>query len=410
MLGKYFEAPFVLERLRSGPSGPFLDGFARVLHESGYSWWGGRRYLRVADHLGRFLAVGGLPLCSASQANLQAFGQHLAGCRCPHATGGRAANCALPGAAHFIRHLRELGVVESEDPEVLLSPVVESFGHWLRQHRGAAESTVYRYCQGAEALLEALGKEPNQYNAQDLRKFVLDRARLRGTGSAMSLVTALRGFLRFLATQGLCPAGLDQAIPTVARWRLASLPRYLPGDEVDRIVQACDPSLPMGQRDRAVILLLARLGLRAGDVAGLRFSDIDWADGSLLVSGKGRREVRLPLPQDVGDAILKYVASRPDAQTDSVFVRAVAPFRPFRSGSTLSAIVARAMRRAKVVAPFYGAHILRHTAATEMLRRGATLYEIGAVLRHRSIDMTAYYAKVDVNLLKQVAQPWPEVL
>lgn len=410
MLETYFEAPFVLVRLRSGPSGPFLDEFARVLGESGYSWLSGRRYLRVADHLGRFLSVSGLPLCSVSQASLQAFGQHLAGCRCPEATGGRTTDDGVRGASLFIRHLRELGVVKSEEPEAPLSPVVESFGHWLRQHRGAAESTVYRYCQGADGLLDALGKETSQYDARSLRQFVLDRASHRGTGSAMSLATALRVFLRFLASQGLCPAGLDQAIPTVARWKLASLPRYLPWNDVDRIVQACDPTTPMGLRDRAVILLLARLGLRAGDVVGLRFSDFDWADGSLLVSGKGRREVRLPLPQDVGDAVLAYLECRPETQTDRVFVRAVAPFRSFQCGSTLSAIVARAMRRAKVVAPFYGAHILRHTAATEMLRRGATLYEIGAVLRHRSIDMTAYYAKVDVNLLKQVAQPWPEVL
>lgn len=165
----------------------------------------------------------------------------------------------------------------------------------------------------------------------------------------------------------------------------------------------------MGLRDRAVILLLARLGLRAGDVAGLRFSDFDWGDGSLVVTGKSRREARLPLPQEVGDALLEYIECRPLSEEERVFLRVLPPFRPLPSRS-VSQIVGRAMRRAGVIATSYGSHILRHSAATEMLRRGASLYEVGAVLRHRSYDQTAYYAKVDFSLLKLVAQPWPEVL
>jgi integrase len=144
-------------------------------------------------------------------------------------------------------------------------------------------------------------------------------------------------------------------------------------------------------------------------VAGLRVSDIDWENGSLVVSGKGRHEVRLPLPQEVGDAILAYLADRPPVKEDRVFVRVTAPCLPFESGDAVGSVVARAMRRAGVDAPRHGAHLLRHTAATEMLRQGVSLYDIGSVLRHRSLDMTAYYAKVDVGLLQQVAQPWPEV-
>jgi integrase len=165
----------------------------------------------------------------------------------------------------------------------------------------------------------------------------------------------------------------------------------------------------MGLRDRAIVLLIARLGLRAGDVAALCIDDIDWKDGSILVSGKSRRQVRLPLPQEVGDAILGYLKHRPEVEAREVFLRSVAPFRSFRSGSSASQVVARAMRRSGISAPRFGAHALRHAAATEMLRQGVSLYEIGAVLRHRSPDMTAHYAKVDVALLKQVVQPWPEV-
>ena len=166
----------------------------------------------------------------------------------------------------------------------------------------------------------------------------------------------------------------------------------------------------MEVRDKAIILLLARLGLRAGDVAELRISKIDWKDGSFLISGKSQREDRLPLPQEVGDAIVTYLEIRPQVGEDKVFLGIQAPLRPFASGSTVSQIVKRRTHLAGVVTPRYGAHVLRHTAATEMLRQGVPLYEIGQVLRHRSLDMTAYYAKVDIELLKQVTQPWPEVL
>ena len=174
---------------------------------------------------------------------------------------------------------------------------------------------------------------------------------------------------------------------------------------------ACDGEVVARRRDRAIVLLLARLGLRAGDVAQLRLNDIEWETSSLRVSGKSRYEVRLPLPQDVGDAIAAYLARRPSTcPSDHVFLRNIAPFQPFRKGDGISSVVKRLMQRAGVVAPVKGAHVLRHTAATEMLRHGVPLEKIGLVLRHRGIDTTAYYAKADVKLLKQIAQPWPEAL
>jgi len=183
----------------------------------------------------------------------------------------------------------------------------------------------------------------------------------------------------------------------------------LSAEEVDRLIAACNGTTPGRLRDRAILLILARLGLRSGGVAHLRLNDIDWNSGTLQVMGKGRYQVRLPLPQDVGDALLRYLDCRPaNIETDRVFIRSIAPCRPFASGDGVSSVVEHALKRANIDAPAKGAH-LRHTAATEMLRNGVPLDQAGLVLRHRSIDMTAYYAKADVALLKQIAQPWPEV-
>jgi site-specific recombinase XerD len=190
-------------------------------------------------------------------------------------------------------------------------------------------------------------------------------------------------------------------------WRLAKLPRYLADAEVVRIVEACDRDSTVARRDRAMMLLLARLGLRASDVVGLRLDDIEWTQGRLRVVGKGRRETRLPLPQDVGDAILAYLETeRPAVSTDHVFLTARPPLRPI-GVSGLRDVVTRAIERADIQLPSRGTHVLRHSLATRLLRDGATLDTIGAVLRHRDVNTTAIYAKVDVRLLGQLAQPWP---
>jgi site-specific recombinase XerD len=218
-------------------------------------------------------------------------------------------------------------------------------------------------------------------------------------------------FLRFLIAEGQCAVGLDAAIPTVAHWRLASLPRNLPGKDVERLIASCDRASAVGRRDRAILLLLARLGLRAGDVAHLRLTDIDWKDASIQVCGKGHRHARLPLTQEVGQAIVAYLKKgRPRTNADTLFVSARAPIRPFTSYCAVSSIVDRHLRRAGVVRPSRGAaHLLRHSLATSMLRQGTSLQDIATILRHSSIETTQIYAKVDIPSLRQIAQPWPEV-
>jgi site-specific recombinase XerD len=317
------------------------------------------------------------------------------------------------GAKRFQDYLFRIGV--SKHDLTLKAPrtepaLVTSFREWFRKHRGATEPTLRHYCRDATEILHTLGEDFAEWNARRMRQFLLDRCSQCGNATAEHLITAMRAFLRYLGFRGLCRLGLEQAIPSLAHWRLATLPPSLTAKEVDRLVATCDGSSPRRLRDRAIILLLVRLGLRAGDVVRLRLGDIEWASGTLRVLGKSRYEVRLPLPQDVGDAVLRYLERRTKAAaTDRVFVRNIAPFRSCISNDCVSGVVERALRRAGIVAPVKGAHLLRHTAATQMLRHGVPLDQIGLVLRHRGIDTTARYAKVDVGLLQQIAQPWPEV-
>jgi len=212
--------------------------------------------------------------------------------------------------------------------------------------------------------------------------------------------------------EGRCRPGLEHALVSPANWSQHSLPRGLTSQQVQSVLAAC-PSTPRGIRDRAILLLLIRLGLRAGDVAALCFSEPGFETATIRVSGKGGREVRLPLPQDVGDALLAYLKKgRPPVPSDRVFLRSMAPVKPFegrQAGHAVTHVARAALKRAGVQSPIRGAHVFRHTAACQMLRQDVGLEDIAAVLRHRSIETTALYAKVDLRLLEQVAQPWPEV-
>jgi len=313
----------------------------------------------------------------------------------------------------FLTCLQQSGVVKTpvakssaEEP-----PLLTEFRQWMRERRGTSEATLYNYGIHIRALLQRLGEEPFRFDAKSLREFVMEASRECGWASAKTRTTALRMFLRFLIAEGKCAVGLDAAIPVLAHWRLATLPRYLQEDEVERVIASCDQASPVGRRDRAILLLLARLGLRAGDIVVLRLSDLDWRDAWIHVSGKGRRQTRLPLTQEVGQALAAYFQDgRPFTESDAVFVRCRAPFRALGSHSAVSVIVARALRRAGVTRPSRGAaHLLRHSVATSMLRHGASLQDIAVLLRHRSIETTQIYAKVDVASLRRIAQPWPEL-
>ena len=409
MLETYFSASKMLGHLRSGPSGPYLDRFAAALQQQGYGPATAVRYLRAAAHIGHVMVEQG---ASLTDIDLATFGEHLRRCRCPRAKGGRRNHHTIYGARLFRRHLVEIGACRPAATSATPAEpkLVTDFKVWLQKHRGASDATIRLYARDAAGVMTSLGLNPAGWRPNDVRGYFLERASKSGRGTIEKLATSLRAFLRYLAVTGRCRAGLDGAVPAYAHWQLAEMPRYLSAEQVNQLIVACDGDTSARRRDRAIVLLLARLGLRAGDVAQLRLTDIEWQTGSLRVTGKSRYEVRLPLPQDVGDAIAGYLECRPPCRSDRVFLRTIAPCRPFLRGDGISCVVRRAMKRAGILSPFKGAHVLRHTAATEMLRHGVPLEKIGLVLRHRGIDTTAYYAKADVVLLKQVAQPWPEVL
>jgi len=412
MIEKYFSYPTTLRRLRAGLCGNHIDGFAGTLEKQGYAHATAIRYLRAAAHLGSFLQRQDRILEDVDGRLLEAFGRHFSRCRCSRYNGRKTGYHARFGVKLFFRYLVQQRVCQSLPTDVINDPpaLVTAFRDWLHMHRGATQPTLRLYTRGATELLYALGEDVGQWNAQAVRAFLLDRASRCGTETTQKLITGVRAFLRYLIFRGETRDDLDLAVPAIAHWRLATLPRCLSTQELDSLITACDGATPERLRDRAIVLLLSRLGLRAGDVARLRFADINWKAGTIQVTGKGRRQVSLPLPQDAGDALLRYLDFRPQVDDAShVFIRSIAPFRPFVSGGSVSNVVKRALRRAGIESSAKGAHLLRHTAATEMLRHGVPLDKIGLVLRHRSIDMTAYYAKVDFALLKQVAQPWPEV-
>ena len=397
-------------RMDAGALTSHAKDFRDQLAGLGYTRLTLMSYWDSSRHFAEWLDRAGIASADIDERVVAQFARHR--CNCSGTRRERRLSARyVRRALRFVCFLTERGIARfpARSTPHSTDSTVAAFQEWLRQHRGISERTIERHGRMIMRLLPALGDDPAEYDARRVRCAIIAESKRTSSSYAKTMTTALRGYLRFLAAREACRPWLDQAVPTVPQWRLSALPRYLPASDVERLIASCDPNKPHGIRDRAILLLLARLVLRAGDILEMRLDDFVWNEGLLRVRGKSRREIRLPLPQDAGDAVLDYLGrARPSAPSQKVFLRSSAPYRPFAQSSTVSSIVRLALQRAGIIdTPSKGATLLRHSAATAMLRAGATLDAIGAVLRHRSADTTAHYAKVDIAMLRQIAQPWP---
>jgi integrase len=309
-----------------------------------------------------------------------------------------------------LAYLRELGVMPA--PSLGAGPVEELLADlrtYLARERGLVAGTIRNYERAGRVFLEDRvervgGLELQRLAAGDVTWFLARECPRRSVSGAMDLAANLRALLRHLHVAGLIDAPLVWAVPKVADLRGRSLPKGVERDAVTAMLAACDRERLIGRRDLAVLLLLTRLGLRTGEVAAIELDDVDWRAGELLVHGKGHRQDGMPLPVDVGEAVVSYLRVRPSSEHRRLFLCVLAPFGPITSSVVLN-VVRRACRRAGV--PEVGPHRLRHTAATEMLRARVLLEEIAQVLRHRQLVSTAHYARVDRDSLRPLALPWP---
>src|SRR5208282_5989709 len=370
MLITYFKDSRTLARYRSGLANRYLENFIVWLESKGYRRFTIRRHVREVVHFADWAEAEGLGLRDLDRGALNRLCNQLAERNSLRYPCGNQKQI-FHSASLLIDFLEEIGAVEprppctsTQDPALLLQ-----FREWMRTQRGTLDNTLNEYRRPILDLLDDLGTEPSAFDAIGLRKFLLRRVSCFSSGKWKNLATAVRMFLRFLIARGYCAPGLERAIP----------------------------------------LLIARLGLRAGDVSALKFGDLLWEEGTLVISGKSRRQTRLPLPQGVGEAILYYLRhGRPHNVSDRIFITSTAPFVPI-SRQAVGQTVARAIRRTGISAPSKGSHLLRHSVATRMLHEGVSLPAISALLRHASIETTTVYAKVDIDLLQEVAMPWPEV-
>jgi site-specific recombinase XerD len=409
MYNPFFLNPKVWQHLHVGPLSPYVDAFAQYLLEQGYATSSAYDKLHVVAKLSRWLEEHDLSVKALNEQHIAAFLHQL------HRRQQRAQRGDLTTVQALLQQLRSCGIIETSPTTIdnsALAQLERDFAQYLTRERGLTPATVINYVPVARRFLTTRfgngSLELGELDGQDVTHFVLNQASHYSPRSAQLMTTALRSFFRFLRLRGALPLDLMAAVPTVASWRCAEVPKYLQPDQIEQLLLSCPRRTAVGLRDYAILLLLARLGLRAGELARLSLDDIDWHAGWLTVRGKGSRLAQLPLPVDVGDALASYLRDgRPKCTTRCVFVRSRAPYLGFAGASAIDCIVRVAITRAGLKPTLRGAHLLRHSLATRMLRQGASMAEIGQILRHRLPQTTEIYAKVDQTALRALAQPWP---
>lgn len=390
--------------LMTGPLAPFAEPYRLELKERGYTPLTTVNQLRQVARLSRWLEASGL---GAAELSGERVGEFLAFQR---ADGRHAASWSRPGLLCLLDVLSRRGLPAADEPAGACSPtevLLARFERHLRAERGLAAGTIQGYVGHARRFLGGLSPADGLIGlgAADVTAAVLRESTAVSVSATQFFVAGLRSLLRFCFTEGLVGADLSQAALPITGRRRSSLPRGITRADAAALLDSCDRRFALGRRDYAVIITLLRLGLRAREVAGLGLGDLDWRAGEVVVTGKGGRQDRLPLPADVGEAISSYLRrGRPQSDRRTVFLQARAPFGPIAPG-TVSSTVRRACRRAGIAE--VGAHRLRHTVACEMVSAGVPLVQIAQVLRHHSLQTTAIYARVDLDQLRSLAAPWP---
>lgn len=393
------------ESLR-GPLAGEAAGFAAELVRLGYSGSAAKKQRLMLAKLSVWLDEEGLTVDDVATGQVEPFFD----ARREAGIVNLRTRRALVPLVGYLRRLGRLGEVRSLVVDSPVEMLVGRYRVYLGRERGLVDGTVAGYVRVARALLAErlteVGLDLDGLTAGQVTDFAARSCSHLGLSATRQTTSALRCLLRYLALEGLADVALDGAVLAVAGGG-GRLRRAMNPADVRAILAGCDRQRPIGQRDYAILMLLARLGLRGGEVVGLCLADVDWRAGEIVVTGKGRRSDRLPLPVDVGEALASYLhQGRPRSEDRRVFLRAQAPFSALADTGALRGIMAGACERAGVA---YGSpHRLRHSAATGMLRAGASLSEIGQVLRHAGPQATAVYAAVDHEALRALAPAWPE--
>lgn len=408
MIEKFYPNPIVVQHLQAGPLSAHIDTFVQQLFDEGYALWTAKYAVRLLADLATWMQQQGLTITELAERSVNTFFRHRYQNRRPH----RDDRALLK---RLLAHLRAAGVIAAPVKAVgepAYASIVQAFQQYLIYQRNLAPSTIHSYLNTVVRFLnQHFGTQPPNPDAlcaQDVNSFMLQQARRYSAGQTQLIASALRSFFRFLLQQALITTDLAQCVPTPARRYLSTLPKFISADDVEHLLHCVDQKTPEGRRNYAILQLLARLGLRAAEVAALTLNDLDWDAGEIIVRGKSGRCDRLPLPDEVGQALANYLRDgRPSCSTRRVFVRHRAPQRGFANGEAVGTIVRRALDRAGLNPVHKGAHLLRHSLATRLLRNGASLAEIGELLRHRNLNTTQIYAKVDESALGKLALPWP---
>ncbi len=399
---------WTLARDPEGPLVGYLDTFARWLNEQGFErhWLG--RQVRAAAQFSHWLQSEHIAAEALTDEHPRRFLKepvHQGWVR-------QGAAATLRRLIDLLRRLGVCGVPSAISEPTPIEQIVAAYASYLRKEQGLSTRTLAQYCPFAESFLsERFGIGP--VNLATLRgldaiKFVQQQAARLSPARAKAATIALRSFLRYVRFCGETRFDLAAAVPTVPNWSMTAIPRAIAPEHLRAVIAKCPHDTPIGRRDYAILLLLARLGLRSCEIVALTLDSIDWEAGSIAVVGKGDQAAVLPLPTDVGEAIAQYLQwGRPVSNCRALFLRVCAPIRELGAPQTIATIVGTAISRAGVETRSRGAHQFRHALAADLLRQGATLAEIGSLLRHRHPKTTSIYAKVDFTALRPLGLPWP---